>query len=160
MCFAFAFAESGNGSDSDTNPDETPEYYQPISAVEDEDSDQVSSDEDRASDFHRLPNGISSLEINDDDVEEDSSEDEVEDEEERTREDLDSAVLRAFRVDESRRNAPLLPENATRVMEAMRGVSFGGVAPDWAGQVPEDQWIDRLRRLRQPPQDNSTSVQN
>uniref|UniRef100_A0A2N9FHS6 Uncharacterized protein n=1 Tax=Fagus sylvatica TaxID=28930 RepID=A0A2N9FHS6_FAGSY len=75
--------ESGNGSDSDTNPDETPEYYQPISAVEDEDSDQVSSDEDRASDFHRLPNEISSLEINGDDVEEDSSEDEVEDEEER-----------------------------------------------------------------------------
>ena len=75
-----------NESDSDMNPDETPEYYQPISAVEDEDSDQVSSDEDRASDFHRLPNGISPLEINDDDVEEDSSED------------LDSAVLRAFRA--------------------------------------------------------------
>ncbi|KAL0007749.1 hypothetical protein SO802_009251 [Lithocarpus litseifolius] len=55
--------ESGNGSDSDMNPDESPEYYQPISAVDDEDSDQLSSDEDHAIGFHRLPNGISSLEI-------------------------------------------------------------------------------------------------
>uniref|UniRef100_A0A2N9IP73 Uncharacterized protein n=1 Tax=Fagus sylvatica TaxID=28930 RepID=A0A2N9IP73_FAGSY len=124
--------ESGNGSDSDTNPDETPEYYQPISAVEDEDSDQRKI-------AVRMRWRMKRREI---------------------AEDLDSAVLRAFREDESRRNALLLPENATRVMEAMRGVSFGGVAPDWAGQFPEDQWIDRLRRLRQPPQDNSTSVQN
>ncbi|KAM4083531.1 hypothetical protein ACB094_08G064400 [Castanea mollissima] len=152
--------ESGNGSDSDTNPDESPEYYQPISAVDDEESDQLSSDEDHASGFHRLPNGISSLEITDG-VEHEDEEGENENEEEESREIPDSATVRAFSEDESRRNAPLSPENATRVMEAMRGVSFGGVAPDWVGLVPEDQWIDRLRRLREPPQTSSSStIQN
>jgi hypothetical protein len=170
MCIAFV-ADGANGSDSETNSDETQEHYQPISAVgydDDEDSDRGSSDEDG---HHGLANGayytrseevaengIASLQVNDN-VEEKSSEDEAEEEEE-VREAPDSEILRAFREDESRRNAPLTPENATRVMEAMRGVSFGGVAPDWAGQVPEDQWIDRLRRLRQPPQRTSTSLQN
>lgn len=168
MCIAFV-ADGANGSDSETNSDETPEHYQPISAVgydDDEDSDRDSSDEDR---HHGLTNGayytrseeaaengIASLRVNDD-VEEKSSEDEVE---ERIGEASDSEILRAFREDESRRNAPLTPENATRVMEAMRGVSLGGVAPDWADQFSEDQWIDRLRRLRQPPQSTSSSLQN
>ncbi|KAK7841954.1 uncharacterized protein LOC112000443 [Quercus suber] len=156
--------ESGNGSDSDTNLDESPEYYQPILAVDDEDSDQLSSDEDHAAGFHHLPNGISSLEINDGverEEDEGDEEGENENEEEEIREIPDSATVRAFSEDESRRNAPLSPENATRVMEAMRGVSFGGVAPDWVGLVPEDQWIDRLRRLRQPPQTSSSStIQN
>ncbi|KAG6680961.1 hypothetical protein I3842_13G068900 [Carya illinoinensis] len=163
--------DRAHGSDSDTNPDEAPEYYQPISAVDD---DEVSSDEDHASGLHQhltnggyytqseeAGNGIASLEINDDleEEEEKSSEDE---EEERMSlaSDPDSAVVRAFREDESRRNAPLTPENATRVMEAMRGVSFGGVAPDWVGHVPEAQWIDRLRRLRQPPHHNPSTLQN
>lgn len=168
MCVAFV-ADGANGSDSETNSDETPEHYQPISAVgydDDEDSDRGSLDEDG---HHGLANGayytrseevaengIASLQVNDN-VEEKSSEDEAEEE---VREAPDSEILRAFRDDESRRNAPLTPENATRVMEAMRGVSFGGVTPDWAGQVPEDQWLDRLRRLRQPPQRTSTSLQN
>ncbi|WJZ89160.1 hypothetical protein VitviT2T_008399 [Vitis vinifera] len=156
---------NGGGSDSDTNSEDSPEYYQPISAVDSdgEASDQVNSDEDHeehASDFHRLPNGycghvaengVSSLNLNDD-VEE-------EHEEERMRETSDSAIRRAFREDESRRNAPLTPENAMQVMEAMRGVSFGGLAPDWAGHVPEDRWIDQLRRLRQPPAP-STTIRN
>jgi solute carrier family 25 iron transporter 28/37 len=69
--------------------------------------------------------------------------------------------LRAFREDESRRNAPLTPENATRVMEAMRGVSLGSFVPDWAGGVGGEQWIDELRRLRQPPgAGNQPSFQN
>jgi hypothetical protein len=104
-------------------------------------------------------NGIASLQVNDD-VEEKSSEDEEEERMGPMLEASDSDILRAFREDESRRNAPLTTENATRVMEAMRGVSFGGVAPDWVGQVPEDQWIDRLRRLRQPPQRTSSSLHN
>nr|GMD15747.1 uncharacterized protein LOC109173699 [Ipomoea batatas] len=60
-----------------------------------------------------------------------------------------SAIRRAFRDDDSRRSAPLTAENTMRVMEAMRGVSFGGVAPDWAGRVPESQWIQQLRTIRQ-----------
>ena len=122
---------------------------------DDEGSDQANSGEeheDHTSDFHRLPNGswghvaengVSSLDLNDD------VEEEQELEEESIREASDSAIRRAFREDESRRNAPLTPENTMRVMEAMRGVSLGGLAPDWAGHVPEDRWIDQLRRLRQ-----------
>jgi hypothetical protein len=41
------------------NPDETPEYYPTV--VDDKDSNQVSSDEDHASGFHCLPDGISPL---------------------------------------------------------------------------------------------------
>ncbi|XP_040992029.1 uncharacterized protein LOC121238983 [Juglans microcarpa x Juglans regia] len=165
--------DGAHGSDSDTNPDEAPEYYQPISAVDD---DEVSSDDDHASGLHQrltnggyhtqsveAENGIASLEINDDLEEEEEEEKNSEDEEEermRLGSGSDSAVVRAFREDESRRNAPLTPENATRVMEAMRGVSFGGVAPDWVGRVPEAQWIDRLRRLRQPPHHNPSTIQN
>lgn len=60
----------------------------------------------------------------------------------------EASISRAFREDESRRNAPLTAENASRVMDAMRGVRFPGSAPEWADEVAEDRWIDRLRRLR------------
>lgn len=101
-----------------------------------------------------------SLEITDG-IEHEDNEGENENEEEEIREILDSATMRAFSEDESRRNAPLSLENATGVMEAMHGVSFGGVTLDWVGLVPEDQWLDRLRRLRQPPQTSSSStIQN
>ncbi|XVF05808.1 hypothetical protein REPUB_Repub05bG0204700 [Reevesia pubescens] len=156
--------ESNNvsGSDSDTNHDEAPEYYQPISAVDDDDdddeaeaeaeADQVNSDEEHH--YHNLSNGyvngISSLHVDDVAAEE-------QDEEERMREVSDTAIRRAFREDESRRNAPLTPENAMRVREAMRGVSFTGLTPDWANQVPEDRWIDQLRRSRQSQRPSSTA---
>lgn len=177
MCVAIA--DHVNGSDSDTNfdvddDDAAPEYYQPISAADDdEDSGPISdsADEDRhangEAEFQSRPlsngnynasraeNGMTSLCLNDD-VERNKScsedEEEEEEEEERMRETADSAITRAFREDENRRNAPLTAENATRVMEAMRGISFGGVAPDWADRIPENQWIDQLRRPRQPPQ--------
>ncbi|KAK2642927.1 hypothetical protein Ddye_024690 [Dipteronia dyeriana] len=162
--------EINGGSDSDTSLDDTPEYYQPISAVDqnDEDSDlDVANSDVGDSDGHNLPNGyhvveeaedrMSSMHINDDVSEEKSgtsSEDEVEEHDE-------SAVTRAFREDENRRNAPLTPENATRVMDAMRGVSFSGSAPDWINMIPEDRWMDQLRRIRQPPPtSSSTNVQN
>ncbi|XP_004235376.1 uncharacterized protein [Solanum lycopersicum] len=166
--------ENAAGSDSDSNPDDSPEYYEPISSTADDDdvhiSDQIpdhvqSSDDeecDESSNFHRLPNGyvncvengISSLDLSDEDGEYKS---EVEEEEERIRAASDTAVRRAFREDESRRNTPLTTENARRVMEAMRRISFGGVAPDWTSQVPEDQWIDHLQRLRSPPATTSTN---
>ncbi|KAA8543702.1 hypothetical protein F0562_021552 [Nyssa sinensis] len=151
--------ENAGGSDSDTNPDESPEYYQPISAGDDVDedlSDEADSvgNSDENSNFHRLPNGygpvengISSLDLSD----EEEPEGDEDEEEDRTTEASNSAILRAFGEDESRRNAPLTPENAIRVMDAMRGISFGGVTPDWADRVPEDQWIHQLRRLRRSP---------
>ncbi|KAL6200420.1 hypothetical protein ACLB2K_030201 [Fragaria x ananassa] len=93
--------------------------------------------------------GVSSIRLNDGVEGENggSSSSQVEEEDE-IGEGADSAI----REDESRRNAPLTPENATRVMEAMRGISFAGVAPDWADRIPEENWMDRLRRLRQSPQ--------
>ncbi|XP_027335219.1 bone sialoprotein 2 [Abrus precatorius] len=141
--------ENGNGSDSDANSDGSPEYYEPISAVDDEGSSEGDDDVE----FRQLPNGfgvhdvaengISSLDLND--QKSSDEEEEEEEEEEERRQELETAM----REDENRRNAPLTAENATRVMEAMRGVSFAGVAPEWVAQVPEDRWIDQLRRLRQ-----------
>lgn len=142
--------ENGDGSDSDANSDDAPEYYQPISAADDDGN----SDGEHGGEFRQLPNGfavhsaaengISSLDLNDV-AEKSSSDEEEEEEDERSREELE----RALREDENRRNAPLTTENATRVMEAMRGVSFAGVVPDWAARDPDDSWIDQLRRLRQ-----------
>ncbi|GMI96930.1 hypothetical protein like AT1G07020 [Hibiscus trionum] len=150
---------NGSGSDSDTSHDDAPDYYQPISAVDDQEDldDQVNSDEEH---HHRnlsngyinpVENGISSLHVGGVDAEQNEEE-----EEERRREASDTAIRRAFREEESRRNAPLTPENAMRVREAMRGVSFAGLTPDWANQIPEDRWIDQLQRLRQPQRPSGT----
>ncbi|KVI11304.1 uncharacterized protein LOC112507505 [Cynara cardunculus var. scolymus] len=142
--------ETAGGSDTDTISDDSPEYYEPISsgAIDDEDSSDQNSDNDLEPNFHCLQNGdarcvqngMDSLDLSDED-------DEEEEEDDRMRQ----AMQRAFREDESRRRAPLTPENTTRVMEAMRGISFRGLAPDWAGQVPEDRWINQLASIRQPP---------
>lgn len=145
-------------SDTDSNPDEElPEYYQPIAAVENEDEEEdeeyglrfveVSGEGDELSSY-TLPNGyaeeaervISSIEIHDSDDEEGVMTEAVV---------SDLEILRAFNEDESRRTAPLPADQALRVMEAMRGVAFAGAAPDWVGQVPEDQWIHQLRRIRE-----------
>ncbi|KAL3580298.1 hypothetical protein D5086_018133 [Populus alba] len=158
-------------SDTETNPDDTSEYYQPISAVDYDDShsDQSNSDEEHHNNPHfsdyqqqhldnghcerQAEDGISTLNINED-VEGKSSSsedgDEEELEEERVGEASETAILRAFREDESRRNAPLTPENATRVMEAMRVCRLGSFVRliGRVGLVGE-QWIDELRRLRQ-----------
>ncbi|XVE58965.1 hypothetical protein DITRI_Ditri05aG0005700 [Diplodiscus trichospermus] len=157
-------SNNGSGNDSDTNHDDAPEYYQPISAFDDDGNedhddlgDQVNPDEQHHYPspsngyVNRVENGISSLHLGDV-----AAGEEEEQEEERMREASETAIRRAFREDESRRNAPLTAENAMRVREAMRGVSFAGLTPDWANQVPEDRWIDQLRRLRQPQRPSST----
>ncbi|KAE8729081.1 hypothetical protein F3Y22_tig00004004pilonHSYRG00113 [Hibiscus syriacus] len=157
-------SSNGSGSDSDTNHEDAPEYYQPISAVDDDDDvdqedldDQVNSDEEHRHRnlsngyINRVENGISSLHVGGVATERDEEE-----EEERRSEASDTAIRRVFSEEESRRNAPLTPENAMRVREAMRGVSFAGLTPDWANQIPEDQWIDQLRSLRQPQRPSST----
>ncbi|KAL3530938.1 hypothetical protein ACH5RR_010260 [Cinchona calisaya] len=141
----------GGGSDSDTSPDELPEYYQPISTDSNSDDDDENTDHqlDLPNGYaHFMENGgVSSLDLSD----EEDEDSEKEEEEERTRAESDVAIRRAFRQDQSRRNAPLTPENAVRVMDAMRGVSFAGLTPDWADRIPEHQWIDQLRNLRGPP---------
>ncbi|XP_068337949.1 uncharacterized protein [Pyrus communis] len=156
-----------NGSDSDSNIDDddaaAAEFYQPVSAVDSEDDeDQIGND---AATIHsqlhsngvtvnQVEGGISFLQLNDDVGRNDhlnssrdgeAEEEEVEEEEEAS----DSAILRAFREDESRRNAPLTAENATRVREAMRGISFAGTPPHWAGLIAENNWMDRLRGVGQ-----------
>lgn len=91
--------------------------------------------------------GVRSLDLSDDEDERKHEEDEM-----MRRAEMDRAMRRAFEEDENRRNAPLSSDNATRVMEAMRGVSFAGSAPDWVRHVPEDNWIIQLQRLRRPRQ--------
>lgn len=149
--------ENAEESDSDSNTDELPEYYQPISNGDEHDedvSDPANSNRNGTDfHFHPLPNGyadrvgneISSIDLSDGEEKENNEGVEVDGEEEVASE---SEIVRAFREDESRRNAPLRPEAAARVMEAMRGVSFSGLTPDWANRVPEDQWINQLRGLR------------
>lgn len=136
-----------------------PEYYQPISAVDD---DGGSSDGENGVEIRHLPNGyvghggvengVASLNLNDGAEQKSSDEEEEEEEEDRRmREEFEREVRRTLGEDESRRNAPLSEENASRVMEAMRGVNFLGLPPDWASQISEENWIERLRRLRQSP---------
>ncbi|KAK4362664.1 hypothetical protein RND71_017905 [Anisodus tanguticus] len=147
--------ENAAGSDSDSNPDDSPDYYQPISSTTDDENVQISDDEecDESSNFNRLPNGyvncvesgISSLDLSGEDGEVEEAEV------------AEESIRAVLREDESRRNITLTAENATRVMEAMRRVSFGGVAPDWTSQVSEDQWIEHLQRLRRQPATTSTN---
>ncbi|KAH9701924.1 hypothetical protein KPL71_025163 [Citrus sinensis] len=152
--------EMNGGSDSDDN---APEYYQPISVQDpdsDSDADQISSD---ACDAGTLPNGYYEAEVEhlNGDVEAKSSSEAEDEEEERIREESALAMRRAFREDENRRNAPLSQENARRVMDAMRRVSFRGLAPDWANRLSEDRWMDQLSRIRlQQPSTSSTNNNN
>lgn len=138
-------AEMNGGSDSD---DDAPDYYQPISVQDpdsDSDADQINSD---GSDTRSLPNG---------DVEaKSSSEAEDEEEEERIREESALAMRRAFREDENRRNAPLSQENARRVIDAMRRVSFRGSAPDWANH----RWMDQLSGITLSQRSTSSTNNN
>ncbi|XP_010457862.1 PREDICTED: uncharacterized protein LOC104739266 [Camelina sativa] len=153
------------GSDSDSNSvDGSQDYYEPISAVDQENDG--SDEEDSYHPIgggdgfsHGLSNGhcmipeteerISSISINADAESEEEAETEAE-----TETETESEIRRAFEEDERRRRSPLIEENAVRVMEAMRAISFPGTAPDWASDVNEDRWIDQLQRLR------STSLSN
>lgn len=72
-----------------------------------------------------------------------------EEEEEAMEREREASILRAFREDENRRSAPLPPESAARIMSVMRGVSFPDYTPEWVNRVPEERWLDHLRRLRE-----------
>ncbi|KAF6991250.1 hypothetical protein CFC21_008357 [Triticum aestivum] len=124
---------SASASDSEAEGDAD---YLPISgAASDTDSD---PDPDLAS--HRrldaVDNGVSELDI--------ASDDEESDEEEGT-----GATEAAASLDDERRRRAQLPAGAAaRIVDAMRGVAFPGAPPPWAGAVPDEQWLERLRSLR------------
>ncbi|XP_077214237.1 uncharacterized protein LOC143849077 isoform X1 [Tasmannia lanceolata] len=166
--------EENAGSDSDSNS-VVFDDYQPISASEsDADSEKQEDNGDLSPDtseffpslpfqnpnsqnfpngFHNAENGISALDLNA------HTQNNVvvvvdDDDEERLRQVSESAISRAFREDESRRNAPLSMENSSRIIDAMRGISFPGFRPDWADHVPEDLWVDQIRRSREPTSQN------
>ncbi|KAL6003104.1 hypothetical protein ACLOJK_023327 [Asimina triloba] len=137
------------------------EGYRPISPLSDDDDDERINGQDLIShvgelnsvDFQTpLPcnghssveNGVSNLNLTSDEEEEEKEEEET------IRRASELAITRAFREDDSRRSAPLTPENASRIVDAMRGISFPGFPPDWAAHVPEDEWMDRLQGLREP----------
>ncbi|KAM2970092.1 hypothetical protein FF2_017104 [Malus domestica] len=159
-------ADYHNGSDSDTNIDDDDasavEFYLPVSAVDSEDDeDQIGNDavlihsQLHSNDVtvNQVDGGISSLQLNDDVGRNDrlnkSSDNEAEAKEVEEEVASDSEIIRAFREDENRINAPLTAKNAKRVREAMRGISFAEAPPHWAGLIPENNWMDRLRGLRQ-----------
>ncbi|GMP32088.1 hypothetical protein CsSME_00006005 [Camellia sinensis var. sinensis] len=103
--------------DDDNNPSET---GVPLNS-DDDSEDDSNGDSDDDSVFPHLANdyansvemGVSLINLSDD---EDTKSNE-EDDDERMREVNDSAIRRVFREDESRRNAPLTAEMATRVIE-------------------------------------------
>lgn len=137
---------SSSASDSEAEADDD---YRPISgAATDSDTD---TDPDPAP-HHRLGsigNGVSELDLDsggDDDHCEGAGGEDAVAEEEGLR--LGEEAARAFSEDERRRRAPLPAGAAARIVDAMRGVEFPGAPPPWAGSVPEDQWLDRLRSLR------------
>ncbi|VVA90254.1 unnamed protein product [Arabis nemorensis] len=157
--------ENNAGSDSDTNTvDDSQDYYEPISAVDldcGDDDDAGNNEEDNYSPIggdgfsNGLSNGhcmipeteerISSISINGHAEPKSESEEDTEAETEAP----ESEIRTAFEEDERRRRSPLMADNAARVMEAMRAISFPGNAPDWAS---EDRWVDQLRRLRSTSQ--------
>uniref|UniRef100_A0ACD5WHI5 Uncharacterized protein n=1 Tax=Avena sativa TaxID=4498 RepID=A0ACD5WHI5_AVESA len=128
--------DHSSASDSESEVDAD---YLPISgAATDTDTD-TEPDPDLAS-HHRLDaidNGISALDL--------ASDEEASDEEEHS---VTEAAARASSEDDRQRRAQLPAGAAARIVDAMRGVAFPGALPPWAGSIPDDQWLDRLRSLR------------
>ena len=129
--------DHSSASDSEAEVDAD---YLPISgAASDTDTD-TDPDPDLAS-HHRLDeinNGISALDLASDEEEESDEEDQS----------VTEAASRASSEDQRRRRAQLPAGAAARIVDAMRGVAFPGAPPSWAGTVPDEQWLDRLRSLR------------
>ncbi|KAG0499002.1 hypothetical protein HPP92_003693 [Vanilla planifolia] len=150
---------SAEDSDSDYDAAGNTLYYSPISSGDSQDAEQLGGNSyfvsnggnhslDPNTCSNHLPeNSIAALDLYDY-ASNDGSDEEDDDAIARERE---SSILRAFREDDSRRTAPLPPGNAARILSAMRGVTFPGYTPEWADRVPEDRWVDHLRRLRGEP---------
>ncbi|KAH0468657.1 hypothetical protein IEQ34_001889 [Dendrobium chrysotoxum] len=149
-----------NDSDAESDSTDDSQFYHPISSYDLDDTEELGDTRTPAiltnggnlehelipnlTGLHLLAeNGIAALDLNGY-----SRILASEEEEEATAREREASILRAFREDESRRNAPLPPENSARIVSVMRGVSFPDYTPDWVNRVPEDQWLDQLRRLR------------
>ncbi|XP_039129594.1 uncharacterized protein LOC120265710 [Dioscorea cayenensis subsp. rotundata] len=159
-----AATSNGYHQDSDVDSDGSVDdaYYHPISADSDDGGDleneypsssvlQTNAPDPNngyldGSDLlhHYAQSGVAGLDLN-------GGGDGESDEEEEMDREREASISRAFREDESRRSAPLTEENAARVLEAMRGVVFPGVVPNWAGEIAEERWVDQLRQLRGEP---------
>ncbi|GJM94136.1 hypothetical protein PR202_ga10753 [Eleusine coracana subsp. coracana] len=139
-----------HSSASDSDGELEADYYHPISSAAADSDSESDADPDAAvpHQHHRLHethNGMAALDLTSDDHGEDSDE---EDQEEEGVTLGEAAAARAFSEDEQRRSAPLPAGAAARIVDAMRGVEFPGAPPQWAGDVSEDQWVDRLRAIR------------
>lgn len=125
--------DHSSASDSEAEGDAAD--YLPISgAASDSDTDS-DADPDLASRrrLDAIDNGVSELDLASDDEEESGEE----------------ATEAAASLDDERRRRAQLPAGAAaRIVDAMRGVAFPGAPPPWAGSVPDEQWLERLRSLR------------
>ncbi|CAM0881404.1 unnamed protein product [Alopecurus aequalis] len=128
--------DQSSASDSETEVDAD---YLPISSAASDTDTDSDPNPDLAS-HHRLDaidNGITALDL--------ASDEEESDEEDQS---VTEAASLASSEDERRRRAQLPAGAAARIVDAMRGVAFPGAPPSWAGSVPDEQWLDRLRSLR------------
>ncbi|XP_051224623.1 uncharacterized protein [Lolium perenne] len=128
-----------HASASDSEAEVDAEYLPISGAASDTDTDTEPDPDDLASHqrLDAIDNGISTLDL--------ASEEEESDGEDKT---VTEAAARASSEDERRRRAQLPAGAAARIVDAMRGVAFPGAPPPWAGSVPDEQWLDRLRSLR------------
>ncbi|KAM0912385.1 hypothetical protein ACQ4PT_012835 [Festuca glaucescens] len=128
----------GHSSTSDSEAEVDADYL-PISGAASDTDTHTEPDPNLAS-HHRLDaidNGISTLDL--------ASDEEESDEEDKS---MTEAATRASSEDECRRRAQLPAGAAAQIVDVMRGVAFPGAPPPWAGSVPDEQWLDRLRSLR------------
>ncbi|MCO5552417.1 hypothetical protein L7F22_005928 [Adiantum nelumboides] len=58
----------------------------------------------------------------------------------------DTAMRRVKEEEHAHRSAPLPPERCEAIKTAMESISLGGYRPEWADSIPEEQWLNRLRR--------------
>lgn len=73
----------------------------------------------------------------------DAVDSEEEEEETRQRIEAERAIREANEAYLAQRNTPLPPEQCQTIRNAMRGITLG-FQPEWAGSVPEQEWMSRL----------------
>ncbi|KAM3405534.1 hypothetical protein ACQJBY_008185 [Aegilops geniculata] len=130
---------SASASASDSEPEGDADYLPISGAASDTDTDtDPDPDLDLASRrrLEAVDNGVSELDL-------------ASDEEESDEEEGAGATEAAASLDDERRRRAQLPAGAAaRIVDAMRGVAFPGAPRPWAGAVPDEQWLERLRSLR------------